>query len=84
MSVLISLLAFLLEHFYKQLQLNYSSYKLAKPKEVNLTQVCRHIAAHYNYLRQSKSIYDYVRLRKGHSYQNPIKVCRNIKLLILH
>lgn len=50
------------------------SYKLAKPKEVTLTSVCQHISAHLGYVRPSKSIYDYVRLRRDCQFINPIKV----------
>lgn len=69
-----SLIAFLLEHFFNELQQNLNGYKFAKPKEVSLTTVCKHISAHLGYIRQPKSIYDYVRLRRDQQFTNPIKV----------
>lgn len=68
------MIAFLLEHFYNELNAKMIKYKFAKPKVVNLTDVCKHISAHLNYVRQPKSIYDYVRLRRKQDIMNPIKV----------
>lgn len=75
-----SMIAFLLEHFFNELNTKMKKYKFAKPKVVNLTDVCKHISAHLNYFRQAKSIYDYVRLRRKQDIMNPIKVCINYKL----
>lgn len=70
-----SLIAFLLEHFFEELQQQLHSYKLKKTREVTLSLVCHHISAHLGYIRHWKSIYDYVRLRRKNYYNNPIKVC---------
>lgn len=74
-----SLLAFLLEHFFGELQQKMKSYKFAKPREVTLTSVCHHISAHLGYMRHWKSIYDYVRLRRNHEFINPIRVCVSVE-----
>ncbi|XP_031624264.1 uncharacterized protein LOC116341381 isoform X2 [Contarinia nasturtii] len=67
------LLAFLLEHFFGELQWKSINYKFSKPKEVKLNNVCKHISAHLNYLRHWKSIYDYIRFRRKNEIINPIK-----------
>lgn len=59
-----------------------AKYKFSKPKEVTLTSVCRHIASHLNYIRQAKSIYDYVRLRKCSDQMNPIKVIAQFSIYV--
>lgn len=67
-------MAFYLDHFFDKLRREYIEYKFKKPKKVELRDVCRHIAAHLNYARAPKPIYDFVLRQKRRIQMTPVKV----------
>lgn len=71
-KTIFSLIAFSLERFSKELKEKYS--KFSKPKKLSQHSIYNRISSNFLYLRNAKSISDYVRVRKKSDKMNPIKV----------